>query len=328
MAEPTLIKPRHLKKGDTVALVAPASPPFNPGDVEFCLEWLSKLGLKCKTGKHIFKRFSDLAGTDEERLEDFHTAWQDKEVSAILPIRGGNGACRLLPGIDFELIKQNPKIIIGYSDLTGLLNPIQQKCGLVTFHGPMAGTFFRSNYCHYYFQKAVMSNKPLGLIVDPIPAELWNPKYPPLRVVLAEGSARGPLVGGCLTVVKQLMGTPWELDTEGKILFLEEVGEEPHSVDRYLTQMLSAGILQKAKGILVGECFKCEPGGSGRRRLPLNRSVEDVLRERLSGLGIPVLYGMRLGHGQDQCTLPIGVMAALEVGKGKTKFRIEETATI
>ena len=328
MASPGLIKAKHLKKGHTVAIIAPASPPANPGDVEFALEWLSKLGLKCKTGKHIFASYSDLAGTDDERLEDFHDAWRDPEVAAILPIRGGNGVCRLLPRVDFDLIKRNPKIIIGYSDLTGILNPIFQKCNLVTFHGPMAASFYRSSYCHYYFQRALMSNKPLGLIVDPIPAELWKPKYPPPRVVLAEGRARGPLAGGCLTIVKQLMGTPWELDTEGKILFLEDVAEEPHNIDRHLTQLLHSGALHKAKGILVGECLSCKPGGSGRRRLSLNKGIEHVLQERLSGLGIPVVYGMRFGHGQDQFTLPIGVTATLEASKGKVRFRIEEAATI
>ncbi len=328
MTSPRLIKPKHLKKGDTVAIIAPASPLFNPGDIEYSIEWLSKLGLKCKTGKHIFKSYSDFAGTDEERLEDFHAAWQDKEVKAILPIRGGNGVCRLLPRIDFELIGRNPKIIIGYSDLTGLLNPIHQRCGLVTFHGPTAGSFYRSSYCYYYFQRAIMSNKPLGLIIDPLPSELWSPKYPPPRLVLAEGKARGPLVGGCMTLIKQLMGTPYELNTEGKILFIEDVEEEPHSIDRYLTQLLLSGALHKAKGILVSECRGCEPGGSARRKLPLNKSVEHVLQERLSGLGIPVVYGMRFGHGQDQFTLPIGVTASLEASKGKAKFKIEEAATI
>lgn len=325
---PTLIKPRHLKKGDTVALVAPSSPALNPGEIEYCLEWLGKLGLKCKQGKNIFKSYGAYAGTDDERLEGLHAAWRDEEVSAILPIRGGNGVCRLLPRLDFDLIKKHPKIIIGYSDLTGLINPIHQKCGLVTFHGPMAGSFFRSSYCHYYFQRAIMSNKPLGLIVDPIPAELWNPKYPPPRVVLAEGRATAPLAGGCMTIIKELLGTPYQLDTEGKILFLEDVAEEPHIIDLYLTQMLLAGTLQKAKGIIISECYSCKPGGSGRKRLPLNRSVEEVLRERLSGLGIPVLYGLRFGHGDDQFTLPIGVTATLEVGKGRIKFRIEEAGTV
>lgn len=322
-----LIKPRHLRKGDIVSLITPASPPFNPGDLEFTIEWLAKLGLKYKLGKHVFKSYSDMAGKDEERLEDLHEAFADREVSAVIPIRGGNGVCRLLPELDFELVKRNPKIIIGYSDLTGLLNPITQKCGLVTFHGPLAGSFYRSSYTYYYFQRALMNNKALGLIVDPIPPELWNPKYPPARVVIAEGKARGKLAGGCMTLVKQLVGTPYEIDTEGKILFLEDVGEEPHSIDRYLTQLLLAGALQKAKGILVGECYTCEPGGSGRQRLPLNKSVEQVLKERLGGLNIPVVYGMRFGHGHDQFTLPIGVNAVLEAARGKVKFKIEESAT-
>jgi muramoyltetrapeptide carboxypeptidase len=329
MATPSLIKPKHLKKGDTVGIIAPASPPFNPGDLEFTLEWLSKLGLKYKIGKHIFKSYSDLAGTDEERLEDFHAMWEDRDISAVLPIRGGNGVCRLLPKIDFELIKKNPKILIGYSDLTGLINPIFQECGLVTFHGPMGGSFYRSLYTYHYFQRALMTNKPLGFVVDPPPTdELWKPKYPPPRLVISEGIARGPLAGGCLTLVKQLMGTPYELETEGKIIFLEDVGEEPHSIDRYITQLLLSGCLHKAKGILIGECYTCEPGDSGRRRLSLNKSVESVLRERLSGLGIPVVYGMRFGHGKDQLTLPVGVTASLEVARGKVKFRIEESATI
>jgi muramoyltetrapeptide carboxypeptidase len=328
MSSSSLIKPRHLRRGDTVALIAPASGAFNAGDLEFSKEWLGKLGLKYKIGKNIRKSYSDLAGTDDERLEDLHEAWADDEVSAIIPVRGGNGVCRFLPKLDFELIQKNPKILIGYSDLTALINTIYQRCGLVTFHGPMAGSFYRSSYTYHYFQRAIMSNKPVGLVVDPIPAELWAPKYPPARIVFSEGKARGALVGGCITLVKQLMGTPFEIDTEGKILFLEDVSEEPHSIDRYLTQLLLSGKLHKAKAILVGECYKCEPGGSGRTRLSLNKSVEEVLRERLSGLGIPVVYGLRLGHGQDQFTLPIGVTASLEATRGKVKFKIEESGTI
>lgn len=323
-----MIKAKHLRKGDTVALIAPASPPFNPGDVEYSVEWLNKLGLKVKVGSNVFKSYSDLAGTDDERLDDLHNAFEDPEVSAVIPVRGGNGVCRFLPKLDFDLIKENPKIIIGYSDLTGLVNPIYQRCGLVTFHGPLGGSFYRSSYSHFYFQKALMSNKPLGMIVDPIPEQLWKPKYPPPRLVIAEGKAKAPLVGGCITLIKQLLGTPFEIETEGKILFLEDVNEEPHSIDRYLTQLLMAGSLQKAKAIVVGECYQCEPGASGRLRLSLNKSVEKVLRERLGNLGIPVIYGLRLGHGSDQCTLPIGVNATVEAINGKVKFKIEESATI
>ena len=321
-----IIKAKQLRKGDTVGIVAPASPPFDPGDIQFTFEWLQKLGLKCKVGKYVNNSYSDLAGTDDERLEDFHQMWADKEVSAIIPLRGGNGVSRLLPKIDFDLIAKNPKIICGYSDITGLINPIHQKTGLITFHGPMAGSFYKSSYSHYYFVRALMKNQPLGLISDPIPAELWNPPYPP-RMVIAEGRAKGMLAGGCLTLIKQLMGTPYELDTEGKILFLEDVGEEPHSIDRYLTQMLLSGALNKAKGIIISEFVTCSPGDSGRVRLSLNHSIENVLRDRLGNLGIPVAYGLRFGHGREQFTLPIGAMASLEANRGKIKFKIEETGT-
>lgn len=311
-----------------VGLVCPASSPFEQGDIEFTYEWLQKLGLRYKTGTHIFDSYSDMAGRDEDRLRDLHEMWADRDVQAILPLRGGNGSARLLPGLDFELIKKNPKIIIGYSDLTALINAIHQQTGLITFHGPMGGSFFRSSYSYHFFNRALMSNRPLGLIVDPLPSDLWNPRYPPPRMVIAEGRARGPLVGGCLTLIKELMGTPWELETEGKILFLEDLREEPHTIDRILTQLLLAGKLQKAKAIILAEFVACKPGDSKRESFDLNHSVETIFRERLSRLGIPVVYGLRCGHGHDQLTLPIGVTASLEAHRGKVKFKIEESATL
>src|SRR5262249_3067358 len=155
--------------------------------------------------------------------------------------RGGNGSVRLLDKLDFALIKKHPKIIIGYSDITGLIIPIHQATGLITFHGPTAGSFFESPYTYNNFVKAVMQPKPIGLIADPPAKEAWNPDYPPCRLVIAEGKARGPLTGGCLSLVRQLMGTPWEIDTRNKILFLEDFEEEPHNIDRMLTQLELAG---------------------------------------------------------------------------------------
>lgn len=311
-----------------MGIIAPSSPPFEEADVEFSLAWLQKLGLKTKVSQHIFDSYSDMAGVDEVRLAEFHQMWKDPEVQAILPVRGGNGAARLLPGLDIELIRQHPKIFIGYSDLTCLVNFVHQQTGLVTFHGPMAGSFYRSAYSHHYFSKALFSNRAIGLVVDPISADLWNPTYPPPRVVISPGRARGPLVGGCLTLIRQLLGTPYEIETDGKILFIEDVGEEPYSIDRYLTQLLLAGSLQNAKAILVAECVNCKPGDSGRNTLSLNRSVESVLRERLGDLGIPVVYGLRFGHGNEQFTLPIGINASLDANARGVKFRIEESATI
>lgn len=321
------MKPRALRKGDTVGIIAPSSPLFDEGDIEFTYQWLHKLGLKWKVGKHISEKYSDLAGSDEARAEDFMTMWQDASVDGILPVRGGNGAARILPMIDFELIARHPKLFIGYSDLTALLLPIHQRTGLVCFYGPMAASFFRAGYTYHYFTKAVMSNRPIGLVTDPIPDHIWAPKYPPTRLVIAEGRGRGKLTGGCMTIIKQLVGTPFQMDTAGKIVFLEDLHEEPHSIDRFLTQLLLSGRLKDAAGIVIAECIQCRPGDSNRNHLPLNYSIECVLRERLGKLGIPVVYGLRFGHGSDQFTIPYGVNATLDAQGDQVRFRIEESAS-
>jgi muramoyltetrapeptide carboxypeptidase len=326
-ARSNLTKPHGLRRGDTVGIVSPSSSPFEEGHIEFTYKWLESLGLKWKLGKHIFDIHSDFAGTDQDRLTDFHNMWSDGDVDAILPLRGGNGCVRLLPDLDFEMIAAKPKLLIGFSDITGLLIAIHQQTGLVTFHGPTAGNFFESAYTFHYFRKAVMDRgKPIGVIVDP-PTAGWKPQYPPARLVIAEGRAQGQLTGGSLTVVKQLMGTPWEIETKDKIVFLEDVGEEPYAIDAMLCQLLLAGKLQKCAGIIFGESVGCKPGSSRRTVLPLNFSVERILKERLSGLGIPVVYGLRFGHGDRKFTLPLGVKAVLEARHKNVRFRIEEAAT-
>jgi muramoyltetrapeptide carboxypeptidase len=322
-----IIKPRALRKGNTVGIIAPSGTLFEESTVEFTYQWLQKLGLKWKVSKHLNDKYSDLAGCDEVRAAEFMNMWLDPEVDAILPVRGGNGAARLLPLIDFNAIRRHPKVFCGYSDITALLLSCYQMSGLVCFYGPMATTFYRSDYSFRWFCKALMCDRPLGLVGDPTPDKIWSPSYPPCRVVIAEGKARGPLTGGCLTLVRQLLGTPYAIETRGKIVFLEDLNEEPHSIDRFLTQLLLAGKLQQAAGILVAECINCRPGESSRRRLDLNWSVEAVLKDRLSNLGIPVVYGMRFGHGNDQLTLPLGALSTLEA-RGKTvKFKIEESGT-
>lgn len=321
-----VIKPRALHKGDTVGIIAPSSPPFEPGELEFTYQWLNKLGLKWKLGDCVFESYSDYAGTDEARASDLMSMWCDVNIDAILPIGGGNGAARLLPLLDFELIGKHPKLFVGYSDLTSLLIPIHQRTGLITLHGPTARSFYKSSYTYHWWVKAVMSNRPIGVVTDPVPEEIWAPKYPPTRYVIAQGSARGKLIGGCLTLIKQLEGTPFAIETAGKILFIEDLNEEPHAMDRMLTQLLLAGKLQQAAGILVGECASCRPGDSHRQRLALNTSLEGVLKDRLGDLGIPVVYGMRFGHGTDQFTMPLGVMAHLEAKGNSVTFKIEENA--
>lgn len=322
-----IVKPKALKAGSVVGIVAPSSPPFEEGDLEFTYNWLTKLGLRWKLGKHVLARRGDLAGTDAQRLEDFHAMWSDPEVEAILPVRGGNGSVRLLPQLDFNLFAQKPKILIGYSDITGLLIPIHQRTGLVTFHGPTAGSFFESPYTHRNFVKAVMTPKPIGTISDPVPKEVWNPEYPPTRLSLVDGQASGRLTGGCMTLIRQLMGTAYEIDTRDKILFIEDIEEEPHTIDRMLTQLELAGKLATACGIIIGELVRCRPGSSKRNSLSHNMSAEQMLRERFKNYNIPVIYGLRLGHSKEKCTLPLGVMASIKAEGNSITLKLEESAT-
>jgi len=320
----TTIKPKKLKAGDTVGVITPASPPHEPGQVDKAIKWLSTLGLKVKLGKHVLESYGTYAGSDEARLEDLHEHFADKEVTAIIPLRGGNGTVRLLPKLDFDLIRKNPKPIVGYSDITGLLVPIYQKTGLVTFHGPTAGNLRQSQYTYDYFVKALMEDAPIGEVVPPSQSA-WDENYPAPDLVLAEGEAKGKLVGGCMTLIRQLMGTEFEIDTKDCIVFLEDLQEEPHSIDRMLTQLLLAGKLKDAVGIVVGECIDCKPGDSRRNVLNYNYSIEHVLKDRLCHLGIPVVYGVRFGHTKDKVTLPIGVDAELKAKDGRVVFSINES---
>ncbi len=322
-----LVKPKALKRGDVVGIVCPASPPFEPGHIEFTYQWLKKLGLKYKLGKHVFDSFSEFAGIDEARIEDFHAMWADPEVKAVLPLRGGNGSVRLLPKLDFELIRRTPKILVGYSDITGLLIPIHQQTGLVTFHGPTLGSFFDDPYTFQHYRQALFEPRPIGLVTDPVREKIWNAAYPPARLVIAEGTGRGPLTGGCLTLIRHLMGPPFEIETAGRMLFLEDLNEEPHDVDRMLLQLLLAGKLKQCTGIIIAECLNCLPGTTNHEQLKLNYSTENVLRQHLSQLGIPVVYGMKIGHSKQKLTLPLGVMASLTATRDSVLFKIEESAT-
>lgn len=269
----------------------------------------------------MFDSIGDLAGSDKDRAADLNNFFADKQIRAIIAIRGGNGSARLLPLLDWDTIASNPKIIMGYSDITALLLAIHQRTGLVTFHGPTASSFFESPYTFEYFQKAVMQKEPIGEIGDPKPKE-WAPDYPPTRTILNGGQAVGTLTGGCLTLIKQLMGTRYEIDTKNKILFIEDVSEEPHSIDRMLTQLDLAGKFDHIKGLIIGECVGCKPGASKRERMALNMSIEKIFKSKFSNFHAPVVYGMRLGHSSEKMTLPLGLKARLVANKDKQSSNV------
>ena len=316
-----LIKPRVLHAGDAVGLITPSTYVSDPDALATAARTMEFFGLKPKWGKNVKKKNGYLGGSIEERVSDLHEMFSDPAIKGIVCIRGGYGSAQLLPAIDFDLIRKNPKIFIGYSDITALHLAIQKKAGLVTFHGPVALSGF-SSFTQKYYRKALFEAAPIGLITNPTEANPLRPQHTTRTV--RPGIARGPLIGGNLTLISTTMGTPYEIETAGRILFIEDVGEEPYSMDRMLTQLRLAGKLDSAAGIIFGECSGCRPRkfeAGFENTLTLGEAVDEILGK----LKIPVLAGLTFGHTDDQVTLPEGVMARLDADKGT--LTIEEAAT-
>ena len=318
-ASPPVLKPRALRPGDVVGLVAPASYTFDLWKLEDVDARLRFLRLEPRFGKHVRGRRGFLSGTEDERLEDLHAMFADPRVAAVFCIQGGYGTPRLLDRLDYDLIRRNPKILLGYSDITGLHLAIGRKTGLVTFHGPNAlGNWTERNV--ELLRKALFVPEPIGPVTNPPEEEPLNPEFR-LRTVGA-GVARGRLVGGNLTLISATMGTPYEIDTRGRILLLEDVGEAPYRIDRMLVQLKLAGKLRDCAGIVFGTCNDC---GTDRSSFELSLSLSDVLEEILGTLGKPVLAGLVFGHTKEKATIPLGVEAVLDAGN-KT-LEITEAAT-
>jgi len=240
-------------------------------------------------------------------------------VAGIFCLEGGYGTERLLAGIDYELLRKNPKVLLGYSDITGLHLAITKKAGLVTFHGPVAAGTMPS-WSLASLKKALFSPEPIGELSNPPEEDANWPAFPLHTVV--PGRAHGAITGGNLTLVSTTMGTPYEIETKGRILLLEDTGEAPYRVDRMLTQLKLAGKLDAAAGIVWGTCTECTPAKSS---FEINLSLSDLLDEILGPLGKPVLAGLVFGHTREKATIPIGVEAELDAGAKKVS--IVEAAT-
>ncbi len=298
------MKPPKLKPGDRLGIVAPSSPPLDPGEIGRGAKALTDWGFQIVLGKCLYRRNQYLAGTDEERAEDVNRMFADPPIKGIVCLRGGYGAGRIVRLVDYASIRRNPKVFLGYSDITFLHLAIHKETGLVCFYGPMvvtemAGRF--SDYTRTRLWNTLASNEPAGKI---------GGKDREARVI-TEGVASGILTGGYLPAIAASLGTPYEIDTRGKILFFEDFRKEPFELDRLLTHLLASGKLKEAAGIAVGECVECEPKG----RFPSSFSCEEVLRDRLGNLGVPVLSGLCFGHGEHKATLPIGVKAILNTAE-------------
>ncbi len=313
-----LLAPR-LKPGDAVALVAPATVVYANLDVQIAVETLEAMGLRVVVGRHVLDRFGYLAGTDRDRATDLNRAFADPDIKALFPLSGGWGASRLLPLLDYDSIARHPKILLGYSDITSLLVGIHARTGLVTFHGPNAGS--RWNAFSYRSMRA--------LLFDAVPVTYNNPRAMTDELVVRRnriqtingGRAEGELIGGNLTLLAALLGTPFLPDFAGRILFLEDTGEAVYRIDRMLTQLFLAGCLRQLAGVVFGQFTEVEPEpGLG------NFSLMDVLRQHCEPLGIPCYYGAMFGHIRQNSTLPLGIRAALDADEGT--LVLQESAVI
>ena len=307
--------PVALEPGDTVALVSPSSATDERLSLQLAQEAMQALGFKVKTGAHYASRRGHLAGTDAERAGDLNTMFADEEVKAIVCVRGGSGAARLLPLLDYDAIRANPKVLLGYSDITALHNAILAKAGLITFHGPIgAGSWNRFNVDQFrrmFFDRELMLYKNVVDAGD----ELVPRKNRTLTI--AGGKARGELVGGNLSVLVGLAGSPYLPDFTGKILFLEDVEEAPYRVDRMLTTLKLMGALDVIAGFVFGECTDCDPGeGYG------SLTLDQIFDHHIKPLGIPAYRGAMIGHLRQQFIVPHGGKVELDADAGT--FRMLE----
>ena len=312
MSPPTTprIKPPALRPGDTVGIVAPASN-VKRADLEAGCEGLRRAGYRPFYFDSILEQDLYFAGSVERRTRELEEMFAREDVRAIVCARGGYGANYLLPVLDLEKVKAHPKIVVGYSDLTALLTYFADAAGLVTFHGPMVA----KDWAHLdgvdlaSWQAALAGTAPWEVHLGAGSGASG----------LVEGNAEGILYGGCLSILVASLGTPYEIRTEGTILFLEDLGEKPYQIDRMLMQLKLAGKLDGVRGIVFGEMRDC------LQTAHQGYTLEEVMLRIVGSLGVPVAYGVRSGHvTAGNITLPIGVRAGLTVAGGQVRLRILE----
>lgn len=302
LAARTVAKPPRLRQGDTVGLVAPASALTLPDELDRALHWISGMGLVPKLGAHVAEQEGYLAGRDAARAADIDAMFADPQVRAVFAVRGGWGGARILPLLDWDAIRANPKLLIGYSDTTALHCAIAARAGFATLHAPNAASRWDQTSWESLWTIAFAGGTPLlgG-------AEVEQAVGRPARTLVA-GTARGKLIGGNLTIVSTLMGTGWLPDLSGTVLLLEDVNEEPYRIDRMLQQLRLAGVLDRVAGVVFGQCTRCtsrDPDYAGF-------SLDDVLDRHFGALAVPVVAGFDSGHVRDQLCLPMGVRVELD----------------
>jgi len=313
-AQPVLRKPPRLKRGDTVGLIKPAGYLADDFEVQLVMEAVTAMGLVPKAAPHLGSRFGYLAGQDKDRAADLHAMYADEAVRAVFAVRGGWGSARILPYLDFDLIRAHPKLLIGFSDITALHLAFAARAGFATIHGPNAGSSW-SKYSWDNF-KALAFAGATPLLANPAAQEDRLVQRAWRTQTIRPGKAVGRLLGGNLTVLTSLLGTPYLPNFDGAILFLEDVDEAEYRIDRMLTQLALAGILGRVAGVVFGQCTNCRATTSSIGGFTLS----EVLRQHLEPLGVPVYQGALFGHVDDQFSLPVGVRAEIDSTTGTLRI--------
>ena len=299
-----ILKPRKLESGETIGVVAPASP-MKPDLLAKGIQYLEKCGYKLKIGSHVNDVYGYMAGSERDRVNDIHEMFKDTEVQAIFCTRGGYGTPRILDLLDYKIIQSHPKIFVGFSDITALQLAVFKKTQLVTFSGPMVAVEMGKGinpFTAQYFWNMITVSEPVK-------------KFSGLHCIKL-GVAKGRLLGGNLSMICSLIGSPYLPDFQNAILFLEDVGEEPYRIDRKLMQLKLAGILENVNGIVFGQFEGCEPR-AGNQSL----SIEQVVHDILFDLEVPMADELKYGHVEVKYTIPLGVDVCLDANEGYLQIK-------
>ena len=315
-----MIKAKHLKKGNTIGVVSPASPSENRSEIDRAKEYLENLGYKVVIGRNVNKTKGFTAAGEQDRADDINEMFERDDIDAVFVTQGGYGSAQIIDKLDYELIRRKPKIFTGFSDITSLHLAMQKFSGLVTFYSPGMARFNEeelSEYTKESFFRTLSVPEPAGEIKKTSPKK-W-------LTSIHGGVCEAPVVGGCLTLICASLGTPYEIDCKDKILFFEDVDAEPWIMDNALSHLRNAGKLNDAVGFMIGHCENCAPYDY-KPGFVCDTTLEDVLTYYLKPLKKPALYGLPMGHGDDLATLPLGVMCRLDADK-KT-FTVLEAGVI
>lgn len=301
-----IVKPKRLKAGDVIGIISPASSPDDLTKINSGVQYLEKLGYRVEVGKNVGSNDGYLAGSDTQRLNDLHEMFRNKQIKAIFSIRGGYGSGRLLDKIDYKLIRNNPKIFVGYSDINALQSAFFTKTGLITFAGPMVAVDFHdevSEFTEEIFWRTITSNKKIGKLKNP-----RNEKF----YMLNKGRVAGRILGGNLSIFNSLFGTAYLPKLKGAVLLLEDIHEAPYRIDRMLNQIRLAKIFKEIGGVILGHFVDCVEADPTKKSFTLN----EIIIEYFQNIKLPVLYNIKHGHIKENITIPFGIRCVLNATRG------------